>query len=72
MIAKIDSFAIIQQLKRGDVVIKNGDEYMITQISENHITLILTGTRTNLKMFTLDDLLQGNWYLKNTGNSVTT
>jgi hypothetical protein len=72
MIAKIDSFAIIQQLKRGDVVIKNEDEYMITQISENHITLILTGTRTNLKMFTLDDLLQGNWYLKNTGNSVTT
>lgn len=70
MISKIDSFNIVQQLKRGDVICKDEDEYVITQISENHITLILNGKRSSLKMFALSDLLNENWYLKHTANSV--
>ncbi|HEX4374561.1 MAG TPA: hypothetical protein VHZ50_14765 [Puia sp.] len=63
---QIDSFDVIQQLKRNDIIIRpvTKERYVIVEIGNDFFILILAQETRALKMMRFHDLIKEKWELE--------
>jgi hypothetical protein len=65
---KIDSFQIVENLNKGDIIFQDENEkYRVTLIADTYLMAIHTGAFARVRIFSLADLIKYNWWLDRSG-----
>jgi hypothetical protein len=66
MSSQIDSFDVIQQLKKDDIIIcpLTNEKYVIGEIGNDFFILTLVNERRALKMMRFHDLIREKWQIE--------